>query len=182
MRKAGDLPDLKAALDVAQRDYDDGLKAQELRDRHGRLRIELAWAHCGDKEKVSHCSVSNWLFAQNFKIRNCNSVSRSWRILTPVWQKCKPNWMIVRYGLFDSRSTSIHAYSDDLRNKSTRHPEKSVTSKLGTKKHKNESARLRFGEPQRSRRYWTSDVRSRIYRWVKSWIDDGDWTHRQDVE
>lgn len=53
-RKAGDLPDLKQALDVAQREYDDGLKAQELRGRQARLRIELAWAHCDEKEKVSH--------------------------------------------------------------------------------------------------------------------------------
>jgi hypothetical protein len=53
-RKADDLPDLKEALDVAQREYDDGLKAQELRGRQARLRIELAWAHCNEKEKVSH--------------------------------------------------------------------------------------------------------------------------------
>ena len=51
-RKADDLPDLKEALNVAQREYDDGMKAEELRGRQALLRIELAWAHCDEKEKV----------------------------------------------------------------------------------------------------------------------------------
>jgi len=52
-RKAEDLPDLKEALDAAQREYDDGLKAEQLRGKQSQLRIELAWAHCDEKEKVS---------------------------------------------------------------------------------------------------------------------------------
>lgn len=51
-QKAGDLPDLKETLDVAQREYDDGLKAEQLRGKQAQLRIELAWAHCDEKEKV----------------------------------------------------------------------------------------------------------------------------------
>ena len=51
-RKANDLPDLKEAFVVARREYDDGLKTEELRGRQVRLRVELAWAHCDEKEKV----------------------------------------------------------------------------------------------------------------------------------